>query len=314
MTTFIKPNFENSLNTLEKTESQNLVNYSGVGNERLPEIKPEPYNTGNSVRLNGKTNAIIDIASDAPTGPLSGRGGLGESGTATIDLVAGIGGSSPIDIVSGRAVQSVKSFEIDSARIYVSQKTDIDEHLGLAPIKIKLINSELPTQGSTGYSAVAVKSDVIRLVARDNIIITTMNNGTLSTGNSANPNGIDIIAGYYNTGKRASLQPMVRGNSLVNFIEDIVKNIQELQTLVENVKNEQMKINRFLAQHTHEMRTYSQTNIPSDVEKKMNPPLASIEDLTSKFIQKYIGSDALAKKYITITSPDCVLSAYNRVN
>ena len=313
MTNFLKPNFESSINELEKNESQNLINYSGLGNEKIPEIVSKVYDSSNKVSLTGKVNATIDIQGDAPAGPLSGRGGSGQSGTATIDLVAGIGGATPIDIISGRPVQSVKSFEIDSARIYISAKTDIDEALGLPASKIQLQDNEITTQPSTGLSAIGIKSDVIRLVARDNIVITTLNSGVLSNNRSANPNGIDIIAGYYNRSNRTRLQPMVRGDSLANCLQDIINNVEELQDVVVKIKEEQMAINRFLLSHQHSMFTINVTYPPEGTES-VTKNLTEIESLTSTFINKYIKFSKLQGDYLSITATDSIRSAYNRVN
>ena len=62
------------------------------------------------------------------------------------------------------SVYTDKSPELDSARIYISQRTDVDDNF---------ILPEGNVGSSRNKSAVAVKADAVRLIARDGIKLVT---------------------------------------------------------------------------------------------------------------------------------------------
>ena len=85
---------------------------------------------------NSKSNAQIVIARDRPASIWSGYGGQGHQRSSTIDIVAGRmsyqSKSSMIDNKGNtQPAFADPNFELDAARIYISEKTDIDDNFGL---------------------------------------------------------------------------------------------------------------------------------------------------------------------------------------
>ena len=101
------------------------------------------------------------------------------------------------------------NFTTDAARIYISQKTDVDKNFKLGA-------------GQVGYgsakSAVALKADGIRLVAREGIkLVTGMDAKNSQGGTNASVMGIDLIAGNNDL----DMQPFVKGENLRQALTQI---------------------------------------------------------------------------------------------
>ena len=75
-----------------------------------------------------ENNSYIVLGRDRPRSRNSGYGGKGDTQSSMIDLVVGRMADSPQD-----GVIADPNFSTDSARIYISQKTDVDKNFGLAP-------------------------------------------------------------------------------------------------------------------------------------------------------------------------------------
>ena len=106
----------------------------------------------------------IKFGHDRPSNLASGYGGPGAQRCRTIDIVAGPmagarGGRGP---TAGSWVDP--NFGADAARIYISEKTDVDENFGLAAGHIGM---------KTGVSAIGMKADAIRIIGRTGVKITT---------------------------------------------------------------------------------------------------------------------------------------------
>jgi hypothetical protein len=203
----------------------------------------------------GKHNSGIWAGRDR-TESLVG-GGCGAEGLTQcgmLDLVAGM--------ASGRIAQNIKKgkspidmagkvnpmFSVDAARIYITQMNpNIDKAIGI-PCGYKG-PPEVKTRPKSEYkSAVLIKADHTRIVARERVRIIAAqtknvsglgkNGETTSNGTPIDPgNGIiELIAGG---GNEAALQPMVRGLELKKYLEkrtrtlnDFRKQLYELETAV----------------------------------------------------------------------------------
>ena len=76
----------------------------------------------------GKNNNYIVMGRDRHKSRSSGYGGKGDTQASMIDIVVGRMAHEPSD-----DVWVDPDFHSDSARIYISQKTDVDKNFGLAP-------------------------------------------------------------------------------------------------------------------------------------------------------------------------------------
>jgi hypothetical protein len=154
-----------------------------------------------------------------------------------------------IDIVVGRMAgaregagpknnESVNnSFIADAARIYISQKTDVDKNFGLPPGQVG---------NSVARSAVAIKADGVRLIGRQGVKIITGaardSNENSSVGDAlllAPP--IDLIAGasdepreipgtVLNPQKETinGLQPILLGENTLDALTDLGQIVDEV--------------------------------------------------------------------------------------
>jgi hypothetical protein len=230
---------------------------SGQNNSAMREKVPL-YNLSDSEKeIKNDNNARIILGRDRVSDISSGYGGKGHTRTGAIDLVVGLQGWNPgenykIDKDTGeesfgfadRNFGSMKDGNPgDAARIYISQRANIDDYFGIA-------------EGNVGRSildsAIAMKADSVRIMARKGIKLVTQKNppGKNSLGGEMTAQyGIDLIAGNldYGTGleqklekfvpgiferpPKHPLQPIPKGDNLVHFLEIVLDNILLLNAI-----------------------------------------------------------------------------------
>lgn len=250
------------------TSTDAAKNGKGVGQgefhtiryENIPTRKKTP--TENVITNN--QNAWIVLGRDRPASIGSGYGAQPLNGTACIDLCVGMMAGSKSGPKQGTKVDP--NFAADAARIYISQKTDIDENFGLAPGK----KEKLRENSTKAKSGIGIKADGVRIIARENGIklVTgkgnfknTGNNGEVnSRGETIVPNdlgGIELIVGNDTTElalselltepllkllnlffpltlpeKIRKLQPMVKGDNLAYAVKYIMNIIDLINTKI----------------------------------------------------------------------------------
>tara|TARA_R110000824_G_scaffold13896_3_gene59812 strand:+ start:4201 stop:5226 length:1026 start_codon:yes stop_codon:yes gene_type:complete len=247
-----KPNID--LNKLDK-ESQKLnseveknLRPLGMNGDKIIEPIPQ-FNRAGCEKLIQNGNSTIVLGRDRNASLKSGYMGARSTGCGSIDLVVGrasshkpVGdsyGSSP-----GQKIMVDPNFYNDAARIYISQKADIDEYFGLAPV---------PLEDSKGRSGVGVKADHVRIVGRNSIKIVTgkgIAKGPLSGelnsqgGKIDGPGTISLIAGNYTEGNSVlkvplffdepieTLQPIPKGDNLIDCLRDIIENLKSVSDMV----------------------------------------------------------------------------------
>lgn len=205
--------------------------------------------------IGGPQNAAIVFGRDRPGGVSSGYGGRGHTHCASIDIVAGRMGDKAQTVTKDqRQIYVDPNFTTDAARIYISQKTDVDANFGLP-------KGSLPY--STGRSAIALKADSIRVIARQGVKIVAGNSRVNSQGGSISPRayGIDLIA---NNGE-GGLQPIPKGENLVQAFSELTDNLEELCGIVFSFVTMQMIWNGFVQTHTHVSPFFAIPVPPSNV-------------------------------------------------
>ena len=224
------------------------------------------------------TNAQIVIGRDRDASLESGFGGKGYTQCGMIDLVAGRmssyrnedGEYGPPD--SNIYVGS--NFFADAARVYISQKTEIDDYFGLAR------GSERVT--SKAKSGIGIKADHVRIIGREHIKIITglakvegaSRSGELNAGGGVidTAGRIDLIAGNYteerSVGAIASLirnaiqklikkervqtlQPIPKGDNLVMALEEILDVLTSITSMIYANQKGIMELSTAVAQHWH---------------------------------------------------------------
>ena len=312
----------------------------GIANKSLREPQPTYEKASSETIEKGKNNSFIIQGRDRPGNLYSGYGGRGATQAARIDLIAGLGSSYRSSDGSYGPPNKDRiinpNFAMDAARVYISQKADIDRYMGLA---------EVPMQAPAGRSTIGLKADTIRIHSRNDIKIVTgraryeglggdgerLSNGginqtvgtiSLIAGNHTGKEDrqyLDILRPFERTGdSRNKLQPIPKGENLSECIEDVVKAIQELSALIGTNTAMIAKMNAHLinplnhnatapgAPTTFTLGTYMSMAGPfvttssgkSILDRQMtNKNLAMIK---FNYLSKY-GSDYINSKYVFTT-------------
>ena len=215
-------------------------NNSGMFNTTVVEAVPNFNQTDAEKVVQGRHNSYIIMGRDRPRDIESGYGGIGVTQCGTIDLVVGLGGATGIEVnEQDEIVYTDKNPELDSARIYISQRTDVDENFNLPDGQVGK---------SRNKSAVAVKADAVRLVARDGIKLVTGTDVYDGQGVRIDiQEGIDLIAGNNDEG----LQPLVKGTNLVVALKELVDLVSDLNGSVTQLYTMYCQLVVALSLHTH---------------------------------------------------------------
>jgi len=207
---------------------------SGVFCSEVVEPNPTFVRAPCEVLYAGKNNNYIVMGRDRDGSRNSGYGGKGDTQASMIDIVVGRMASAPKD-----NVYVDPDFESDSARIYISQKADIDNYFGLAE----------GSGNAETKSAVGMKADAIRLVSREGVKIVTGVGDSNSQGAdiSSAKFGVDIIANNADS----DLQPMVKGDNMLEAMQKLTHHVTKLNGIVEGLLLEQDKLNKEIKEHWH---------------------------------------------------------------
>ena len=235
----LRPDEEKAFNALSADEKQDVL---GCFGGKILEAIPKWLDTGSEYVLGGRQkdiNSWIVMGRDRVDSRMSGFGGLCHTQTWSIDIVVGLMGSN----VHGHNDKYINpNHRDDAARIYLSQKSNIDEHFNIKNNK----SSGIPD--SEKKSAIAVKADAVRIIGRESIKLVTIGEGKNSAGGDiASRMGVDIVAGN----DYRDLQPMVKGSSLVNALTRLSEILQETNSVNFNTIMAQTELNLALMAHAH---------------------------------------------------------------
>lgn len=255
-------------------------------------------------------NASVVLGRDRPGDVTSGYGGKGHSHCGSIDIVVGRMGHKAragIENEEGKNEQLYvnPNFKTDAARIYISQKTDVDRNFRLA-------------QGSQSYadtrSAIAMKADGIRMIAREGIKLVCGADALNSQGSkiSNRAYGIDLIA----NNDDSDLQPIPKGKNLESALNSIVKNLDDLAGIVNSFLISQMFYNASIQFHTHNSPFFG---IPVGLSPSLQAtnPQASIDLVTKCTIGLFnhkINMAMLRLRNLSPAGKNYINSLYNNTN
>ena len=226
---------ENNLESVSGFTKSEKAKRQGVFCEDLLEPIPQYVKAPCEVIYSGKNNNYIVMGRDRPRTRDSGYGGMGDTQASMIDIVVGR--------MSYRPVQTAyvdPNFVTDAARIYISQKTDLDENFGL-------VNGNVGE--SRSKSGIAIKADAVRVIAREGIKLVTRTDEENSQGAnmSVAVPGIDLIAGNDDT----DLQWIPKGDNLVMALIRLTNHVHKLNGIVNGLLMSQHKLNKALKDHWH---------------------------------------------------------------
>ena len=241
-------------------------------------------------------NAFIVIGNDRVEKAHSGYGGIGHTQCDAIDLVAGVGGSNPREVDSKeRRFPTNPNFFLDAARIYISQKTNVDKNFGIgefarhsAKDKMSLAPNEKEFGVYGAKSAIVLKADNIRIIGRESMRLVTGTDAKNSQGGDVlAKSGIELIA----MNDTKSLQPLVLGDNLQLALIIILDNLEALAKITHGYIKYQMKFNQALQQHTHNSPFYGISTLASepaiiagikcDIETGANTELSILKHITN---------------------------------
>jgi len=245
----------------------------GIANKALREPVPTYEKVGSEKIEKGHNNTFIIQGRDRPSVAQSGYGGKGATRAGRIDLIAGLASSyRHSDGTYGPPNKKTivnPNFAQDAARIYISQMTDIDHNMGLAPIQ---------SPEDDARSAIGMKADQIRIHSRQDIRLVTgqskmevpggegerLSNGGINqtigkicfiAGNNTNDEEYD----YFNIlepkpGLKATkrkLQPVVKGDNLVMCLNELVDAVVYLTACVQSNNRILRSLNNAFIGHVH---------------------------------------------------------------
>jgi hypothetical protein len=277
----------------------------GTNNRTIPEAHPR-YNKSESERvIEGENNQFIILGRDRPRGLSSGYGGKGNSHCGSIDLVAGMSGMMARVVDSrGNLVNTDKSPELDAARIYISQRTDIDKNFNLAD---GIVGSPTPRSG------IAIKADGVRIVARDGIKLVTGTDTYNSQGVSIDSiSGIDLIAGNNDE----DMQPLVKGNNMELALREVLELINDLSGIMLAHQKNYAQLLVSLAVHTHigAPLVGGPTTPPPLLATQCSSQISSLAKAATDILTLQTNSVKASINYTYPFGDDYINSRYNNTN
>tara|TARA_R110002167_G_scaffold15546_7_gene61998 strand:- start:3237 stop:4250 length:1014 start_codon:yes stop_codon:yes gene_type:complete len=317
---------------LRKTNSQ-----QGLNNSALLESVPSLESTSAETVYQGSNNSFVIMGRDRPDIVESGFGGRGANDCGRLDLFTGLASTrrdadGEYNTTTGETLVS-PSFATTAARIYISQKSDIDSYMGLAQgIRDK----------SKGLSTVAAKADTIRMHGRYDIKLITGRGKFEGLGKDGErmshggvnqvPGTICFIAGNYTEDKdlidfnilnpdsrkknvKKKLQPITKGHNLVDLLDEMLEYIAELSSMVDQNAKVISKLNNGISRHTHTTAA-GPTSPPlvfgilewpkNSINKKLNKKDGNVLKKNIKltrinYLNKNIGSKYINSKFVYTT-------------
>tara|TARA_R110000751_G_scaffold199237_2_gene303960 strand:- start:724 stop:1641 length:918 start_codon:yes stop_codon:yes gene_type:complete len=272
----------------------------GIFGDNILEAVPK-YIKSPSEQVINKGNSSIVLGRDRPASRASGYGGQGHTQASSIDMVVGRGGPS-VD----SELNYDPNFASDGARIYISQKTDIDTNFNLAAGE----------QGSsTARSGIGIKADAVRIIGRDGIKFITRTENKNSKDGSASYNGIELIA----CNDESDIQSLIKGENLVEALSELEKRIAELSSIVLNHLKDQMQFNMKLMSHNHivpQIPAGATTSAPSIslIPAGINVATDAMEGMLDNFKHRMNIGITWKTKYLNSASNKYICSKYNKVN
>jgi len=299
---------------------------TGAGGKKKIEAVPhfEPME-GDKVLAN-ENNARIVLTRDRTgvnpeTGLMLGYGPLGQSQAAAIDLVVG-GGLRPEDSwpreidENGEKLTQEPNFGRDPARIYISQKTDIDNNFQIRSNEKGNDSVSAGIPNMEAMPAIGLKADAVRIMARTGgvKIVTGVPEVKNSRGGMDvfTPHGIDLVAGN----DPSNLQPIPKGHNLRHALEELMGLVDELSGIVGTLLVNQMKLNIALTAHFHHSpffgipTTPSPTVVPAGTACGFEHLSVTLSDLVKN--KNNLG--AFQSNYLEDYGPKYINSKYNNVN
>ena len=253
--------------------------------------------------VKGKNDSYIVLGRDRFGNEYEGKGMMGEPRCSMIDMVVGRqrGNASEIN-EDGSFSLLDPDFSTDAARIYISQRTDVDEYFNLPPGK--------SVPNFVDRSAIALKADGIRIIGREGIKFVTGGDTENSLGMPYGDYGIAL-------NNADDMQPIPKGENLRSALKRLSYHVRDLNKIVKSFLTYQMKFNAVIQSHTHVSPFWGDDTSPSIQLEVVDGPtiikdlqLSVNEDLNKNM--KNIVSHQLT--YLEKSGKKYINSKYNNTN
>lgn len=277
--------------TLE--ELLEMGNLNGVMCTEVPHEKEDnptrfPAESEKIVSRNN-SNSYLVFGKDRMGDVMSGFGGKGFPNSNAIDLVVGMGQTTQDKSLTKNNVVDPNPF-VDSARVYISQRTNLDGHFGIMEGEI------YPLDSQQGVSGAAMKADSVLILGRRNVKIKAgQSQGEgLSTFGEKDSLGTNLPDARIDLIADAPLEPMVRGDKLVECVKGIYGQINDNRTLIIQLITQLLKLRVALMLHIHPTPGIISTfpspdligsnveEIPNDIEQLVN----AINDMMASAVEE----------------------------
>tara|TARA_R110002020_G_scaffold50761_3_gene143460 strand:- start:9719 stop:10657 length:939 start_codon:yes stop_codon:yes gene_type:complete len=181
-------------------------------------------------------------------------------------------------------------------------------------------------------SLVYNKADVVAIKASELVEIRSGGVPYLLANGAKNPNvygGIHLISGDKTEGKDFDLQSMVKGENLVKFLKDFIKQLRQTNSQIRELNKDVESLKKELAGHTHKFKgivtgispsgpvtgtakgaTVKSVKLASAIGRSM-PKTTKISTSLSSLEKNY---SVLMKNYLNSNSPTKIRSSFNKVN
>ena len=290
---------------LESQPASAKLHISGIGGDTIYEPIPNYIETPTEKIVQNKYNSWIVLGRDRVASKMSGYGGKGDTQAASIDIVAGRMGS---DVRSsteeGEDIWVNPNFKKDAARIYISQKSDIDKYFDLVDGVVG---------NAVTKSSIALKADGVRIIGREGIKLITKTDLKNSQGsNIMNITGIDLIAGNDDE----DMQPLTKGTNLVEALTALVEHIDNLNGIVDSLLMSQNEMNDAVTTHYHTSPFFAAPTLPSPtvMAKGMSTMAQHAIKTKASLFQNKVNLELFKNNFLNQLGGKYINSRYNHTN
>ena len=253
----------------------------------------------------GKNDSYIVLGRDRYGNELQGKGPTGEAKCSMVDIVVGRHGgwSQEKDINSDDNLLD-PNFTTDSARIYICQRTDIDDYFNIARDS---------SYNFVNRSAIALKADNIRVLARESIKLVTKADEKNSLAMETANYGIELIA----LNDDSDMQPIPKGKNLEQCLKRLTHHVKDLNKIVKGFLIFQMKFNRVVQEHVHVSPFWGDDTSPSIALESLDGPtiIKDLQENTDDSLNKNMRNlGAFQLTYLEPSGAKYINSNFNRTN
>lgn len=269
-----------------------------------------PFNKARGDHVLSNGDNYIVFTKDRPAGLPSGH--FGETNSYAIDMVVGRLGAVGADTAKEEAGKTTDpNFKLDAARIYISQRTDIDDNFNIVEMLERKGSIDGPARNK---SAIGMKADNIRLISREGIKLITMTDKYNSANVAQNAEyGIELIAAANSNKPNTDIQPLVKGKNLLNAMRDLTDHTAALDTQLSMLAKMVAQLQSAFSVHVH-ASAVGPTTPPIDPLSIGNAVLTFI-DLGMEVVEinlRQFNHEQFRANYLTPGSATYICSPHNK--